>query len=237
MEKIILNILLIIALLVISTKFLIYYIKILIKFIFNLNFTWNKYIDKPRIFFFIVILCCLYIIVQLKFENINLYWITFVFKVISISIAIRFSRFIWEKSFELKFIPKFTNKLSEKSTNFNLTYSDAQYEFLYNSLKREELIDYDKTSLEIFKQVLKKDFSNHKNQIFFKLTNVDFRLFYNHFIKKSGTSLIDFSNNSNKIIWSQKNIPYNYGTLISNNTEITKKSDVLNELAKKINTI
>jgi hypothetical protein len=237
MEKIILNILLVIALLVISTKFLIYYIKILIKFIFNLNFNWNKYIDKPRVFFFIVTLSCLYIIVQIKIENIYLYWIIYVLKIISILITIYFSQFIWSKKFELKFIPKVTDILSKKSNNFNLSYSDAQYEFLYYSLKKEELINYNKTSLEIFKQVLKEDFLNHKNQIFFKLTTVDFRLFYNHFIEKSGTSLIDFSKNSNKVIWSKKNTQYNYATLISNRNEVTKKSDILSALAKKVNTI
>lgn len=237
MEKIILDTLLLIALFAITTKFLIYYIKILIQFIFNLNFTWNKYIDKPRVFFFIVMLSCLYIIIQLKVENIYLYWVIYALKVISILIITYFSHFIWGKNFDLKFIPRVTDILNKKATNFNLNYSDDQYHFLYNSLKKEELIDYDKTSLEIFKQVLKEDFLNHKNQIFFKLTNVDFRLFYNHFIEKSGTSLIDFSNNSQKIIWSQKNKPYNYSTLISNTKEVTKKSDILSSLEKEINSI
>jgi hypothetical protein len=156
---------------------------------------------------------------------------------ISLLAAIWFSRKIWHESFELIFIPKIVSKFETNKNNFNLKYSDTQYDLLYNRLKSEELIDYDKTTLKIFKQVLKDDFNSHKNQIFFKLTNVDFRLFYNHFIKKSGTSLIDFSNNSNKIIWSQKNTPYNYGTLISNSKEVTKKSDILSTLAKKINSI
>lgn len=237
MEKIYLDIFLLIALLVIIYKFLKYYLDVLIKYIFNINFTWNKYIDKPRVFLFIVMLSCLYLIIQLEHENIYLYWIIYIIKIISISIATYFSRYIWFKNFELIFIPKVTDKLNKKSTNFNLNYSDAQYEKMYCTLKKEELIDYDKTTLEIFKQVLKDDFLNHDNQIFFKLTTVDLRLFYKNFIEKSGTTLIDFSKNSNKIIWSQKNKPYNYNTLISNKSEITKKSDILSALAKNINSI
>lgn len=237
MEKTILLIFTIFSILIISYKFGKHYSKQLQRFVFNMDYSWNKYIDKPRVFLFALMLIYLYFILNIELQNRYLYWIIFFLKILSLLAAIWFSRKIWHESFALIFIPKIISKFETNKNNFNLKYSDAQYDLLYYGLKREELIDYDKTTLKIFKQVLKEDFNSHENKIFSKLTAVDFRIFYNLFIKNSGTELTVFSQTSNKIIWSEKNILYNYGSLTSNNNEITKKSDILNKLAKEIHSI
>ena len=204
---------------------------LLVRFVFSEPFIWNKYIEKPRLFFLGLGL----ILMHFSFSNIYEYWKTpktfyFISSIMVFVIGIVLTQITWSIKFKRIVIPKIKEKLKSPK-NFNISTGESQLGKLYDNMVRYDMILLDKTSKDDFIQCFLKDWGEHKAKIHLKLKNPACKEFYELLKKtfpKNTLRLVDFIKNSD-LLRREDGLPYNYNAVRNALTrkKISKRSEEL----------
>ncbi|QED36719.1 hypothetical protein FK178_02865 [Antarcticibacterium arcticum] len=146
-------------------------------------------------------------------------------------------QFSWTEKFRSSFLSQIKNGTKTVSENFNLSISQSQITELYNEMKRYELLDQDKTSLDDFQKVLLEDWTSHQSKIHLKMDGPSSREFYDYLVKafpSNNLTLKNFFNNS-KLVLRPDGKTYKYNTIKNAPTRSTysKRHTDLNMIFQK----
>ena len=204
---------------------------LLVRFVFTEPFKWNKYIEKPRLFFHGLGL----MLMHFSFSTIYEYWqapqtFYFISSFLVFILGIFLTQITWTGKFKRIVIPKIKEKL-KSSKNFNISITESQLEKLYENMVRYDMVIIDKTSKDDFIQCFLKDWDEHDAKIHLKLKNPACKEFYERFkltFPKNDLQLIDFIKNSH-LLRREDGQRYNYDTVRNALTRnrVSKRSEEL----------
>lgn len=162
---------------------------IVIKYFFNINQkSFNKSIEKPRVFIYIIFApICMY---SIKFYNEyshfeNYYKITTIIFLTSYSVCLFILYFTWTKQFEENFITSIQSKIIENDKNdFENEMTTNQIIGLYNNLVDNNLIEFkflnnDSVECEkFFIDTIKSNKIPEQQQFILKMNNIEIKVFW-----------------------------------------------------------
>ncbi len=198
---------------------------------------WQKQLEKPRILFHLVGLFFMHLMtssyISLQNGNISLQLISSVVFILCFLLC----QFSWTEKFRDSFLAP-VNSIKKLHENFNLRISESQIAELYNEMKRFELLDHDKTSLEDFKNVLLADWACHQSKLHLKMDGPSCREFYEYLVKTfpSNTLTLKHFFSTSKLVLRPDGKAYKYNTIKNapTRTSYSKKHSELNLIFQKI---
>lgn len=199
----------------------------------------QKQLEKPRVLFHLVGLFFMHLMdsfySSLQNGNIALQLISSVVFMLGFLVC----QFSWTEKFRRSFLAPINNSIKKPHENFNLRISESQIAELYNEMKKYELLDQDKTSLEDFKNVLLENWAGHQSKLHLKMDGPSCREFYDYLVKTFPTSTLTLKNffNSSKLVLRPDGKAYKYNTIKNAPTRSTysKRHADLNIIFQKFN--
>lgn len=187
----------------------------LLNYFLNEPIQWQKQLEKPRILFHLVGLFFMHLMdssySSLQNGNIALQLISSVVFMLGFLVC----QFSWTEKFRRSFLAPINNNIKKPHENFNLRISESQLTELYNEMKKYELLDQDKTSLEDFKNVLLENWAGHQSKLYLKMDGPSCREFYDYLVKTFPASTLTLKNffNSSKLVLRPDGKAYKYNTI------------------------
>ena len=188
---------------------------LLVHFVFTEPLKWNKYVEKPRLFFHGLGL----MLMHFSISTIDQYWqepqsFFFISSFSVFLFGLFMTQITWSGKFKRIVIPKIKDKLKSYK-NFNISITESQLAKLYDNMVRYDMVIIDKTSKDDFIKCFLEDWDEHDTKVHLKLKNPACREFYELFkntFPKNDLRLIDFVKNSD-ILRREDGLRYNYDTV------------------------
>lgn len=198
----------------------------------------QKQLEKPRVLFHLIGLFFMHLMdsfySSLQNGNIALQLISSVVFMIGFLVC----QFSWTEKFRRSFLAPINNSIKKPHENFNLRISESQIAELYNEMKKYELLDQDKTSLEDFKNVLLENWASHQSKLHLKMDGPSCREFYDYFVKTYPKNSMTLKNLfiSSQLIIRPDGKCYNYNTIKNAPTKTTfsKQNETLKNIFSKL---
>jgi hypothetical protein len=208
-------------------------------YFFNEPIAWQQQVEKPRIFLHLIGLGFMHLMAYANsfLENTGLLiqlilWLTFI-------LGFHACQFTWTKNFEVTFAQQLKGSTAKSSENFNLSISDLQLIQLYNELVRFDLLNQDLTTVEDFKNVMRKDWKEHNSKLHLKMDGPSCREFYEYLVKTfpSNTLTLKGFFNSSQLVLRPDGNTYKYNTVKNAPTRsnYSKRHADLNKIFQKFN--
>lgn len=203
------------CILFVYARLLFSYGALLVRFVFEEPIRWNKYLEKPRLFFYAIGLFLMhtsYATIVDYLERPHSFF--FLSSALVFFLGMLLALVTWSKKFKSVFIPKIKERLRSRK-NFNISATESQLGKLYDNMVRYDMVNIDKTSKDNFTKCLLMDWDAHDAKIHLKLKNPACKEFYGLFKKtfpKNNLQLIDFIKNSD-LLRLEDGQPYNYDTV------------------------
>ncbi len=175
----------------------------------------QKQLEKPRILFHLVGLFFMHLMdssySSVQNGNIALQLISSVVFMLGFLVC----QFSWTEKFRRSLLAPINNSIKKPHENFNLRISESQITELYNEMKKYELLDQDKTSLEDFKNVLLENWAGHQSKLYLNMDGPSCREFYDYLVKTFPASTLTLKNffNSSKLVLRPDGKAYKYNTI------------------------
>ncbi len=238
---------------IVSIGFLIFFFPLLkkyhiiiIQYVFSVKYEWNKKIDKPRIFFFIILTPIFYfnslILIEysvfldffilsnsLDYLKLTIYLLSLIVFVLIVLV----SKYIWSKNFEVKLLPKIIGKVKIfNEVKHQIKIDDKKLDFIYFKLKQYDLIHLE-TLLIDFKTAI-TFIENEDIAVIFNMNGPDFKCFYELLDDHNTNKKLEFSSFliNNKMIVKANGKNYIYATLKDSKYNSSKNNKILKDIFK-----
>ena len=220
------------------------YLVILFQDVLGIKYQWNKNIDKPRVFFLMMLTPIFF------FSGINLSKVSFSTDFFNLKdlldyfqlltyilylttfIAIIFiSKYIWSEKFENSFLPLIKKKVKNVSINkHEIQIDDIKLKNIYTELKQYDFINLE-TLFKDFKSAI--NFIENKDiKVVFNIDGPDFRCLFELLKKHNTNNKLEFKSFllNNKMIVKSDGKSYRYVTLKDSNYSSSKNNQTLKKI-------
>tara|TARA_Y100001933_G_scaffold250648_1_gene287198 strand:- start:191 stop:907 length:717 start_codon:yes stop_codon:yes gene_type:complete len=203
------------CILFVYARLMVPYGALLVRFVFEEPLRWNRYVEKPRLFFHAIGLFLMHTSHTTIMEHLERpHSFFFLSSSLVFFLGMLLALVTWSRKFKGVFIPKIKERLRSRK-NFNISATESQLGRLYDNMVRYDMVDFDRTSKEDFVNCLLMDWDAHGSKIHLRLGNPACKEFYELFrttFPKNGLQLVDFVKNSD-ILRRGDGLPYNYDTV------------------------
>lgn len=220
------------------------YLVILFQDVLGIKYQWNKSVDKPRIFFLIMLTPIFYfsgislnkISFPTDFFNLKdslgyLQLFTYILYLGTFIVILFLSNYIWSEKFENSFLPLIKKKVINISINkHEIHIDDTKLKKIYTELKQYDFINSD-ILFENFKSAI--NFIENKDiKVVFNMSGPDFRCLFELFKKHNTNKKLEFKSFllNNKMIVKSDEKPYNYSTLKDSKYNTSKNNQTLKKI-------
>ncbi len=219
-------------------RLILHYGEMLWAYMMNERILWNIKIERPRILFMGLGLGVMHLAVYSRYsiESDE-------FLVLGISFLVFLAGFFLSI---LPWTDKFKNSMQsqkpagslKKDKNFNLNISEGQAQKLYHNLMRYDLLNYDQTSLQDFRNVLTKDWDAHNSKIYFNMDGPSSREFYKFLSQTFPSNTMTIKNLfiTSELVLRANGKKYKYNTLKNAHTRtpFSKNNQALDSIFKEL---
>lgn len=222
----------------IYSRLAIHYAPAILFYFLNSTIRINQSLEKPRVIFHLTGLCFMHLMYFFQQTHKDLDISLQILVYLAFSLGVFFCHISWGEKFKSSFSIKQRIKRAKPYINFNLNISDFQINLLYNEMVRYDLIDYEATSIQDFKNVLLKNWNSHNSKIHLKMDGPSCREFYDQLVKAFPNNSMNLKNLfiTSGLIIRPDGRNYNYNTLKNAPTRspVSKMSETLLSIFKRL---